>query len=97
PTPAVGGTPRAEALRYIREHEGLDRGWYAAPVGWMAASGQGEVAVALRSALVEGAEASLVAGCGIVGDSDPEREYAESSVKLRPMLAALGIEGAETE
>jgi len=97
PTPAVGGTPRAEALRYIREHEGLDRGWYAAPVGWMDASGQGEFAVALRSALVEGAEASLFAGCGIMGDSDPEREYAESSVKLRPMLAALGIEGAETE
>jgi len=97
PTPAVGGMPRAAALRYIREHEGLDRGWYAAPVGWMDASGQGEFAVALRSALVEGAEATLFAGCGIMGDSDPEREYAESAVKLRPMLAALGIEGTGTE
>lgn len=91
PTPAVGGTPRREAMRYIRDHEGMDRGWYAAPVGWIDADGGGEYAVALRSALVDGREAALFAGCGIVAGSDPEQEYAESWVKLRPMLSALGV------
>ena len=90
PTPAVGGYPRAAALAYIRQHEGLDRGWYAAPVGWLGHDGAGEFSVALRSALVDGASASLFAGCGIMGDSDPVREYAESWLKFRPMLAALG-------
>jgi isochorismate synthase len=89
PTPAVGGAPREAALALIREIERLDRGWYAGPVGWLDARGDGEFAVALRSGLVRGAEASLFAGCGIVPDSDPEREDAESRLKLRPMLAAL--------
>ncbi len=92
PTPAVGGFPRETALAFIREHEGMDRGWYAAPVGWVGQDGGGEFAVALRSALVEGASAALFAGCGIMGDSDPEREYAESWLKFRPMLSALGGE-----
>jgi isochorismate synthase len=90
PTPAVGGDPRPDALAYIRAHEQLDRGWYAAPVGWLGHDGAGEFAVALRSALVAGRQASLFAGCGIMGDSDPAREYAESLLKFRPMLAALG-------
>jgi isochorismate synthase len=89
PTPAVGGRPREAALSFIREHEGLDRGWYAGPVGWIDEDGEGEFAVALRSALVNGHSATLFAGCGIMADSDPEREYAESVLKLRPMLAAL--------
>lgn len=89
PTPAVGGRPREASLRWIREHEGLDRGWYAGPVGWVNAEGEGELAVALRSALLHGDAATLFAGCGIVADSDPEREYAEANLKLRPMLAAL--------
>ncbi len=89
PTPAVGGMPRAEALRAIGEREHFDRGWYAGPVGWVAANGDGEFAVALRSALVTGSEARLFAGCGIVAGSDPQREYEESSLKLRPMLWAL--------
>jgi isochorismate synthase len=91
PTPAVGGRPRETALKLIREREGMDRGWYAAPVGWIDAEGDGEFAVALRSALVDEArnEATLFAGCGIVADSDPEREYAESALKLKPMLNAL--------
>jgi isochorismate synthase len=88
PTPAVGGTPRAPALAFIRDREGLDRGWYAAPVGWIGRDA-GELAVALRSALVQGDEATLFAGCGIVGESDPDRELAESRVKLRPMLMAI--------
>ncbi len=90
PTPAVGGAPREEALRFVREHEAIDRGWYAGPIGWIGRDG-GELAVALRSALVHGAEASLFAGCGIMGDSTPEEEYAEAAVKLRPMREALRL------
>jgi isochorismate synthase EntC len=88
PTPAVGGEPRNAALRFIREHEKMDRGWYAAPIGWLQRD-HGEFAVALRSALIQGAAASLFAGCGVVADSDPDQEYAESLLKLRPMQAAL--------
>lgn len=88
PTPAVGGAPRNAALRFIREHEEMDRGWYAAPVGWLQRD-RGEFAVALRSALITGSEASLFAGCGVVADSDPYQEYAESLLKLRPMELAL--------
>ena len=90
PTPAVGGYPKDHARAFIREHEGIDRGWYASPIGWMDADGNGEFIVALRSAIVSGQRARLFAGCGIVGESDPEQELAESDVKLRPMLAALG-------
>lgn len=89
PTPAVGGVPQEVALELIREREPLDRGWYAGPLGWVDGRGEGEFAVAIRSALLEGAQATLFAGCGIVAGSDPEREYAEASLKLRPMLAAL--------
>jgi isochorismate synthase len=88
PTPAVGGAPRDDALRFIRDREQMDRGWYAAPIGWVQRA-RGEFAVALRSALVSGSDASLFAGCGVVADSDPEREYAESLLKLRPMELAL--------
>ncbi len=88
PTPAVGGSPRPAALRFLAEREGLDRGWYAGPVGWVGRAG-GEFAVALRSGLVRGAEAWLFAGCGIVADSDPAREYDESRAKLRAMEQAL--------
>lgn len=88
PTPAVGGAPREAALRYLREREPLDRGWYAAPVGWLGA-GHGEFAVALRSALVSGNRAWLFAGCGVMADSDPRREFEESLLKLRPMQLAL--------
>lgn len=92
PTPALGGQPRQQALAWIRDHEQLDRGWYGAPVGWVDARGEGEFAVAIRSALVGESEAALFAGCGIVADSDPAREYQESQIKLRAMLGALGID-----
>jgi isochorismate synthase len=92
PTPAVGGYPREGALRFIREREGLDRGWYAGPVGWLDRRGDGEFAVALRSALVHGAEATLFAGSGIVAQSRASDEYAETCLKLHPMLNALGTE-----
>lgn len=95
PTPAVGGFPRRAALAAIREREGFDRGWYAGPVGWIGREG-GEFAVAIRSAAIVdrpdgGQEATLYAGCGIVADSRAEAEWAESELKLRPMLAALGV------
>jgi isochorismate synthase len=93
PTPAVGGRPRDAALQLIREHERLDRGWYAGPVGWLDERGEGEFAVALRSALLHGNTATLFAGCGIVADSDPEREYAEADLKFKPMSAALNPAG----
>jgi isochorismate synthase len=92
PTPAVGGYPRQRALEVIREREELDRGWYAAPLGWVDAKGDGEFVVGLRSALLREGTATLFAGCGIVGDSDPEREFAEAGWKLQPMLSALGTE-----
>jgi isochorismate synthase len=90
PTPAVGGAPRDVALDLIAEHEGFDRGWYAGPIGWLGADGDGELMVALRCGLVAGRDATLFAGCGIVADSDPAREWDESRLKLRTMTTALG-------
>ncbi len=90
PTPAVGGMPRLDALAAIRETEQLDRGWYAAPLGWLDAHGGGEFVVALRSGLVEREKAILFAGCGIVADSEPQSEYVESCLKLQAMLRSLG-------
>ncbi|BCJ86307.1 isochorismate synthase [Effusibacillus dendaii] len=90
PTPAVGGFPREEAIQQIRILENMDRGWYASPIGWVDSQGNGEYAVALRSALIDNRDAWLFAGCGIVADSNPEDEYAETCLKLRPMLSALG-------
>ena len=95
PTPAVGGEPRELALAMIDEHEGFDRGWYAGPVGWLSAGGDGELMVALRCGLVEGKRAALFAGCGIVADSDPDREWEESRIKMRAVAAALGRPGDE--
>jgi menaquinone-specific isochorismate synthase len=89
PTPAVGGTPRAVALDTIRTLEGFDRGRYAGPVGWVDARGDGEWAIALRGAELDGTRARLVAGAGIVAGSDPESEWAETQAKLEPMLRAL--------
>ncbi len=89
PTPAVGGFPRAEALEAIRRLENMDRGWYAGPIGWVDFDGEGEFAVALRSGLLGEGEAVLFAGAGIVAESVPARELAETEVKLRPLREAL--------
>ncbi len=89
PTPAVGGEPASVAERLIPALEGLDRGWYAGPVGWTDAAGDGEFCVALRCALLRGEKAHLYAGCGIVRDSDPAAELAESEVKLQALLPVL--------
>lgn len=89
PTPALGGMPREHALEAIRRLEHMDRGWYAAPIGWMNIEHDGEFAAAIRSALLQEERAYLFAGCGIVGDSEPLSEYKETSLKFRPMLKAL--------
>jgi salicylate biosynthesis isochorismate synthase/menaquinone-specific isochorismate synthase len=89
PTPAVGGEPPAVALPLIRALEGLDRGWYAGPVGWTDANEDGEFCVALRCALVEGSLARCYAGVGVVADSDPAAELAETEVKLAALLPVL--------
>jgi menaquinone-specific isochorismate synthase len=89
PSAAVGGTPRSVALELIAEIEQLDRGRYAAPVGWIDTEGDGEWGIALRSAEHDGARVRLFAGCGIVADSDPEAELAESQAKLVPVRDAL--------
>ena len=89
PTPAVGGEPHAAAAPLIPALEGIDRGWYAGPVGWTDANEDGEFCVALRCALLRGAEARLYAGVGVVRDSDPAAELAETEVKLGALLPVL--------
>jgi menaquinone-specific isochorismate synthase len=92
PTPSVGGDPRAAALRFLAAREPAPRGWYAGPVGWTDASGRAQFAVGIRSALLLGPRAHLYAGAGIVRASDPDAEFAETAVKLRTLLDALGLE-----
>lgn len=92
PTPAVGGTPTATAIEWMRTHEQRPRGWYAAPIGWFDGDGDGELAVGIRSGLLEGAHAHLWAGAGIVGASEPARELHETTVKLRALRGALGLD-----
>jgi salicylate biosynthesis isochorismate synthase/menaquinone-specific isochorismate synthase len=89
PTPAVGGEPWPAAATAIADLEGMDRGWYAAPVGWMDATEDGEFCVALRSALLRDREAHLFAGVGVVAGSDPAAELAETEVKLGALLPFL--------
>ncbi len=97
PTPAVAGHPGGQAAELRAEHEGMDRGWFAAPVGWMDASGNGEFRVALRTGLVTGDGTTLYAGAGVVDGSDPDRELLETDVKLRavlgPVVAASEVSG----
>ncbi|UGS36251.1 isochorismate synthase [Capillimicrobium parvum] len=91
PTPAVGGEPFRVASPLIPALEGLDRGWYAGPVGWTDASEDGEFCVALRSALLDGPVARCFAGVGVVADSDPAAELAETEVKLQALLPVLAL------
>lgn len=89
PTPAVGGEPHDAAVPLIPVLEGLDRGWYAGPVGWVDANEDGEFCVALRCALLAGDVARCYAGVGVVRDSDPSAELAEAEVKLAALLPVL--------
>ncbi len=92
PTAAVGGTPRGEALAFLRGHERLARGWYAGAIGWLGPD-RADLRVALRCALVRGASARLFSGAGCVPGSTADGEWSETAVKARFMLRALGMEG----
>ena len=89
PTPAVGGSPAKAALALITELEQAERGHYAGPTGWLDAGGNGQFAVAIRSAQIGETETRLFAGVGVVADSDPAAELAETRAKFRAMLGAL--------
>jgi len=89
PTAAVAGTPRREAQQLLAELEPFDRGRYAGPVGWIGADGDGEWAIALRGAQIEGSIIRAFAGCGIVAGSEPDAELAETELKFSPIREAL--------
>lgn len=93
PTPAVGGVPSEAAVRWIADNEAHPRGWYAGPVGWLDADGDADFAVALRCGVIRGANAWAWAGGGIVEGSEPDAEWRESALKLRPFTHALGVDG----
>ncbi len=98
PTPAVGGTPRAEALAFIGDHEAGERGHWAGPVGWVGAGGDGEWMIGIRSAELDanGTTLKLRAGGGVVAGSDPDAEAAEANVKLATVLDAV-VPGASVQ
>ena len=85
----MNGAPPAAALAAIARLERFERATYGGPVGWVDARGDGEFAVAIRGATLEGNRARLLAGAGIVAGSDPDAEWAETQAKLEPMLRAL--------
>ena len=89
PTPAVCGAPGDAAAAWLAANEGLERGWFAGPVGFLQSDGDGEFEVALRSALVRGASATAWAGAGIVARSQPRAEFTETELKLRTVLGPL--------
>ena len=92
PTPALGGYPKAEALEFIENNEFGTRGLYGSPVGYIDVYDDCEFIVAIRSMLIKGDQATLFAGCGIVKNSDPDSEVAETAVKFSPMMNALGVD-----
>jgi len=92
PTPAVGGVPGETALQLIHQLEGFERGWYAGPVGWVDADGNGDFVVAIRSGLFHDNAATLFGGAGIVADSDPDKEWEETSLKIHFLLNAMQAE-----
>jgi menaquinone-specific isochorismate synthase len=91
PPPAVGGSPQKDALALIAELERAERGRYAGPVGWVDSEGNGEFAVAVRTATMDGNEVRFFAGVGVVGDSDPAAELEETRAKFKAMLGALVV------
>ena len=90
PTPALGGSPRSQAMAFIRDSEPVTRGWYAAPIGWIDHHLDGTFGVAIRSAVTQLERAWLYAGAGIVADSDPQKEWEETALKFSPIRQAMG-------
>lgn len=95
PTPAVSGAPRGDALAWLAREERLDRGWYAGPIGWLDAAHGGHLAVALRSARLDGETAEAYAGCGIVAASEPRAEWDETELKFTALARALSARPRE--
>ncbi len=95
PTPAVAGLPVESAQSWLETHEPFSRGWYAGSIGQVDLTGNGSFVVGLRSAVLHESRAVVYAGCGIVQGSVPDQEYDESRWKFRPVLEALGADGAE--
>ncbi len=91
PTPAVGGSPRTAALEWLQQHEADSRGWYTGAFGWLDAAGNGELSVVLRCGIVNGTSVDLFAGAGIVADSRPDQELAETEWKLCTLRGALEL------
>jgi salicylate biosynthesis isochorismate synthase len=89
PTPAVGGVERDTAVRYIKDHEVIDRGWYTGGVGWTNGAGDGAICIGLRCGLIRGDTTHVFAGAGIVADSEPNAELDETRLKLRPLMDLL--------
>ncbi|MDX2137674.1 MAG: isochorismate synthase [Chloroflexota bacterium] len=92
PTPALGGSPQTAAQAAIAQIEPMERGWYGAPVGWVDAAGDGEFAVAIRSAVAADTHLRFYAGAGIVADSEPDKEWDETALKFKPMMEVTGIQ-----
>lgn len=92
PTPALGGVPQADALKFMAEIETVPRGWYGAPIGWIDYKLDGQFSVAIRSAVMQDRRVWMYAGAGIVEASQPLTEWQETALKFRPMLNALGID-----
>lgn len=97
PTPALGGDPQAIAMSLMGRYEPVPRGWYAAPVGWIDRHLNGQFGVAIRSAVAQDKRVWLYAGAGIVKDSEPRKEWDETTLKFTPMLRALGINAEHTD
>jgi isochorismate synthase len=91
PTPAIGGAPQEAAAEWIADHESAPRGWFAGAVGWLDAAGDAAFSVAIRCGLLSDSRAFAFAGAGIVRNSEASSEYAETGLKMRPLLGALGV------
>ncbi len=96
PTPALGGSPRRKAMKFISEVESVPRGWYAAPVGWIDHNLDGVFVVAIRSAVGQERRVWLYAGSGIVANSEPGKEWDETDLKFRPIMESLGLDEIAT-
>jgi menaquinone-specific isochorismate synthase len=97
PTPAVAGLPRREAMAALRSLEPFERGFYAAPIGWIDSAGDAELRVAIRSGSLHGQRLELTAGAGLVRGSQPERELQEVALKLGVLQQQLNLDGRPLE
>lgn len=95
PTPATGGEPKEQAVRWIRRHEPFERGWYSGVVGCVNTNGDADLFVAIRSGVIRGNRATTFAGSGIVAGSDPDAEFEETNWKMGTMMDALGVKGPD--